>query len=89
MTALKLVFAVGFLLGAGALAWTAESAAKDGAVAMVKKAVALIKREGAAFAKFVGEDVSGVSDANGPREIKERSVTAVKQAKSWSVGRSL
>jgi hypothetical protein len=89
MTALKLVFAVGFLLGAGALAWTAESAAKDEAVAMVKKAAALIKREGWAFARFIGEDVSDVPDGTSESDLKKRSVTAARQPKSWSLGRSV
>ncbi|HEY4142081.1 MAG TPA: hypothetical protein VGM57_11745 [Pseudolabrys sp.] len=79
MTAAKLVFAVGFFLGAGALAWTAESAAKDEAVAMVKKAVALIKREGGAFAKFIGEDVSEVPDSASESDLKEQSVAAARQ----------
>lgn len=53
MTALKLVAAVGLLLGTGALAWGAEFATKEEAVAMVKKAAALVKQEGEkAYASF-------------------------------------
>jgi hypothetical protein len=81
MTALKLLFAVGLLLGAGALAWSADSAAKAEAAARVKKAAALIKREVAAFAKFIGTDVSHAQNAG--HEIKEQPAIAVKRSESW------
>jgi hypothetical protein len=89
MTALKLVFTVGLFLGAGVLAWTTDSVARDEAVAKVKKAAAFIKREAAAFAKFISEDVSGVPDAVSKRELRERSEVAAKDPESWSLGRSL
>jgi hypothetical protein len=80
MTALKLLLAVGFLLGTGALAWSADSAAKAEAAARVKKTAAFIKREVAAFAKFIGTDAS---DARNGHEIKEQPAIAVKRSESW------
>ena len=76
MTALKLVFAVGFLLGAGSLAWTADSVGRDTAVARVKRAAAFIRREAAAFAKFIG------LDARDGREIREQPAITAKQPES-------
>jgi hypothetical protein len=77
MTALKLVFAVGFLLGVGALAWSADSVAKVEAAARVKKAAAFIKREVTAFAKFIG------TDSVDQHEIKKRLSIAAEQSESW------
>lgn len=89
MTALKLVFAVGLLLGAGALAWTTDSVARDEAVVRIKKAAAFIKREAAAFAKFIGEDVCGVPEVVSERELRDRSEVAAKKPEPWSLGSSL
>lgn len=53
MIALKIVVAAGLLLGTSALAWSAEFATKEEAVAMVKKAAVVIKQDGAkAYASF-------------------------------------
>jgi hypothetical protein len=81
MTALKLLFAVGFLLGAGALAWSTDSVAKAEAGARVKKVVAFIKREVTAFAKFIGTDVGDARNAG--HEIKGQPAIVVKQSESW------
>ena len=83
MTTLKLVLAVGFVLGAGALAWTADV----GGRVKARRVVASIKREVAAFVKFVGEDASDAKVVTGESKFKERPATTGKQPKSWSLGR--
>lgn len=83
MTALKLMSAVGAVLGVVALAWTKESAAKDEAVAMVRKMAALLRREGVAFTRFIGEDASRIPDGASERQ----SATAAPAAEAWQVKR--
>ena len=58
MKTLKFVGAVVALIGLSAAAWGAEFATKDEAIAMVKKAVAFIAKEGAdkAYAAFDSKD---------------------------------
>jgi hypothetical protein len=81
MTALKLGFAVGILLGAGALAWAADPFARAESMAWVKRAVAFTKREVAAFAKFIGTDVSEKQNDEG--KIEARPAIAATQSESW------
>jgi hypothetical protein len=79
MTSLKLMFAVGFVVGAGALAWAADA----GARVRIKRASASLKREVAAFVKFIGEDVNDAPAVHGESEFQERSSTGPYSLGRW------